>query len=65
MVLYLKEKSQADILLARGFLELERENGITQAWKKRNKAEQRYFNCQKQGHLAHISKERTRYSICA
>lgn len=50
MVLYLKEKSQADAIIARGFLEVGGESGTTQPWEDRGKNEQRCFNCQKQGH---------------
>ncbi len=65
IVLYLKEKSQADVLLARGFLEVGGESGTTQAWEDRGKAEQRCFNCQKQGHLARTCKETTTCGNCA
>lgn len=54
MVLYLKEKSQADAMIARGFLEVGGESGTTQAWEDRGKIEQRCFNCQGQGHLARL-----------
>lgn len=39
IVLYLKEKSQADAMIARGFMEVGGESGITQVSEKRGKAE--------------------------
>lgn len=39
MVLYLKEKSQVDAMLARRFLEVRRESATMQAWEDRGKAE--------------------------
>lgn len=65
MVLYLKEKSQADAMIARGFLEVGGESGTTQAWEDRGKTEQRCFNCQGQGHLARSCKEATVCGNCA
>ena len=65
MVLYLKEKSQADAMIARGFLEVGGESGTTQAWEDRGKTEQRCFNCQGQGHLARTCKEATVCGNCA
>lgn len=65
IVLYLKEKSQANAMIARGFLEGGGESGITQAWEERGKAEQRCFNCQKQGHMARSCKEATVCGNCA
>lgn len=59
MVLYLKDKSQADAAIARGFLEVGGESGTTQTWEERGKTEQRCFNCQKQEHLARVCKEAT------
>lgn len=65
IVLFLKDKSQADAILARDFLEVGGESATTQAWKDRSKAEQRCFNCQKQGHLARACKEATICGNCA
>ncbi len=47
MVLYLKEKSQVNVLLAKGFLDVGGESATTQVWEARDKVEQRCFNCQK------------------
>lgn len=65
MILYLKEKSQADAMIASGFLEGGGESGTTQAWEERGEAEQRCFNCQKQSHLARSCKEATVCGNCA
>ncbi len=45
MVLYLKEKSQINALLAKGFLDVGGESATTQVWEKKGKVEQRCFNC--------------------
>lgn len=37
MVVYLKDKAQADIMLASGFLEIGDKNATTQIWKKKKK----------------------------
>lgn len=52
MIIYLKDKFEVDAILTKSFLEVGRENIITQVWKKRGKVEQRYFHCQKYRHLA-------------
>ena len=39
IVLYLKEESQVNAMIARGFLEVGGKSGITQAWKDRGKTE--------------------------
>ncbi len=61
MVLYLKEKSQVNTLLAKRFLDVggEGEDATTQVWEEGGKVEQRCFNCQKYGHVARTCKEMT------
>ena len=65
MVLYLKEKSQAEAMLAKGFLEVGGESATTQIWEERGKTEPRCFNCQKQGHLAKACKVMKVCGYCA
>lgn len=65
MVVYLKDKAQADMMLARGFIEIGGESATTQIWEEKGKGEQRCFNCQKQGHLARTCKENTVCGNCA
>ncbi len=64
MVLYVKDKSQAEAILARCFIEVGGESATTQVWDEREKTEQRCFNCQKQGHLARTCKEQTVCGYC-
>lgn len=52
MVMYRKDKAQAEKMLAKGFIKVGGESATTQSWGKKEKGEQRCFNCQKQGHLA-------------
>ncbi len=59
MVLYLKEKSQVNALLAKGFLDVGGESATIQFREERGKVEQRCFNCQKYGHVARTCKEMT------
>ena len=65
MVLYLKDKSQVNTLLAKGFLDVGGESATTQVWEERGKVEQRCFNCQKYGHIARTCKEMTVCGNCA
>ena len=65
MVVYLKDKSEADAILTRGFLEVGGESATTQVWEERGKVEQRCFNCQKYGHLARGCKDMTVCGNCA
>lgn len=65
MVLYLKDKSQADAIIARGFWKVGGESGTTQPWEERGENEQRCFNCQKQGHLVRVCKNATVCDNCA
>lgn len=65
MVIYLKNKAQADKILARGFIEVGRESATTQIWEEKEKGEQRYFNCQQQGHLAQTCKGNMVCGNCA
>lgn len=65
MVLYVKDKSQAEAMLAKGFMEVGGESATTQVWEERGKGEQRCFNCQKQGHLARACKEQIVCGNCA
>lgn len=65
MVVYLKNKAQADRMLARGFIKVGGESTTIQIWEEKGKGEQRCFNCQKQGHLARTCKKNTVCGNCA
>ncbi len=65
MVMYLKDKPQADQMLARGFIEVGGESATTQIWEEKRKGEQRCFNYQQQGHLAQTCKGNTVCGNCA
>lgn len=65
MVVYLKDKAQADRMLARGFIEVGVKSATTQIWEEKGKGKQRCFNCQKQRHLARTCKKNTVCGNCA
>ena len=65
MILYVRDKNQAEAILARSFMEVGGESAITQVWEERRIEEQRCFNFQKQGHLARACKEQTVCGNCA
>lgn len=49
MVFHLKDKSKANSILAKGFLEIGRESATIQVYEKKGKIKKRCFNCQKYG----------------
>lgn len=51
MIFYLKEKSQENSMIAGGFWEIRRNNNNNEAWKNREKIEQKCFSCQWQDFL--------------
>lgn len=45
MIFYFKNEFQTDTVIVKSFLEVKKENSITQSWQKGNKTQQRYLNC--------------------
>lgn len=52
MIFYIKNKSQVNVFLAKGFHDIGRENATAEIWEIRGKGKQRYFHCHKYGHVA-------------
>ena len=65
MVVYLKDKAQANMMLVKRFIEIGGNSATTQIWEEKRKRKQKCFNCQKQGHLARTCKENTVCGNCA